>query len=91
MNPDVIRLNKNPILKGDPVGLGSNANVYETCLRILRQQGFDLHVEGELDADGMFPVDKMWYATIGEISLYADNPIELLGFCLLYTSDAADE
>ena len=66
------------------MGLGSNANVHATCLRILRSQGFSLRVEGELDADGMFPIHKLWYAEKNGISLYADNPIELLGLAGIY-------
>ena len=66
------------------MGLGSNANVYSTCLQILREQGFTLRVEGELDSDGMFPVDHLWYAEKAGISLYADNPIELLGLAAIY-------
>ena len=31
--------------------LGSHRNVYNTCLRILRQRGYRLWVEGELDAE----------------------------------------
>ena len=66
------------------MGLGSNANVYSTCLRILRQRGFSLRVEGELMSDGCFPPDHLWYAEKGGISLYGDNPIELLGLAAIY-------
>ena len=31
------------------MGLVSHANVYNTCLRILSNRGFAMHVEGELD------------------------------------------
>jgi hypothetical protein len=34
------------------MSLSSHANVYNTCLRILRSRGFALRVEGELDSDG---------------------------------------
>ncbi len=66
------------------MGLGSNSNVYDTCLRLLRQRGFSLHVEGELEPDGCYPPDHLWYAEKNGISLYADNPIELLGLATLH-------
>lgn len=66
------------------MGLGSNFNVYGTCLQLLRQRGFSLHVEGELGPDECYPPDHLWYAEKGGISRYADNPIELLGLAELY-------
>ena len=43
-----------------------------------------MRVEGELEADGSFPLHKTWYADKNGISLYADNPIELLGLARIY-------
>ena len=75
--------------------LGSHANVYNTCLRILRQRGFRLWVEGELDENGCYPVEMDWFAEIKEATFQAYNPIELLGLVYIYelngsTVDGAD-
>ncbi len=59
--------------------LSSHANVHNTCLRILRQRGYRLWVEGELDEDGMYPNDLAWMAEKNGYTFHADNPIELLG------------
>ena len=37
------------------MSLGSEPNVYNTCLPTLRSRGFALHFERELDADGAIP------------------------------------
>jgi hypothetical protein len=66
------------------MGLGSHANVYNTCLRILRQRGFDLRVEGELDADGCYPSHAHWIAEKSGFYFCGDNPIELLGLVAIY-------
>lgn len=66
------------------VSLGSHANVYNTCLRILHNRQYRLWVSGGLDQDGCYPLDLQWYAEKnGEIFL-ADNPIELLGLTAVY-------
>ena len=39
--------------------LGSHANVYNTCLLMLRNRGFKLHVAGELDDEGGYPTDAL--------------------------------
>ena len=57
---------------------------YNTCLSILRERGFDLHVEGELTEEGLFPTDHIWVATKGVFRLCADNPIELLGLAAIH-------
>lgn len=64
--------------------LGSHANVYNTCLRILRQRGYRLWVEGELDANDMYPTDLAWMAEKNGETFQADNPIELLGLAAIY-------
>jgi hypothetical protein len=66
------------------MSLGSHPNVYNTCLTILRARGFVLHVEGELDADGCYPVDALWVAENSGFRFAADNPIELLGLVAIY-------
>ncbi len=47
--------------------------------RVLRQRGYRLWVEGELDEDGMYPNDLAWMAEKNGYTFHADNPIELLG------------
>lgn len=66
------------------MSLSSHANAYNTCLRILRARGFALHVEGEMTADGCYPVDALWVAEEAGFRFAADNPIELLGLVAVY-------
>lgn len=73
------------------MALVSNANVHNTCLRLLRDRGFTLHVEGELDEGGYYPVSHRWYATQGGVELCAYNPIELLGLAAIYEHHRPEE
>ena len=66
------------------MSLSSNFNVYNTCLRILRVRGFELHVEGELDADGCYPTDVVWIAKKAGFRFMTHNPIELIGLVAIY-------
>jgi hypothetical protein len=66
------------------LSLSSHANVYNTCLRILRTRGFALRVEGEMTADGCYPIDAHWIAEEPGFRFTADNPIELLGLVAVY-------
>jgi hypothetical protein len=61
------------------MGLASHANVYNTCLRILRARGFELQVSGEAEPDGSYPVECLWIARKDGFYFCGDNPIELLG------------
>jgi hypothetical protein len=61
------------------MSLGSHANVWNTCLSILRQNGYVLEVSGEPDDDGSRPSDVLWTAEKDGFRFAADNPIELLG------------
>lgn len=58
--------------------LGSAMNVYNTCLRILRQRGYRLWAEEMSDHD------MQWWAEKDGFELIADNPIELLGLAGIY-------
>lgn len=64
--------------------LGSHPNVYSTCLFIMETRGYALKVEGELDEDGCYPIDKLWLAEKGGFRFVAENPIELLGLIAIY-------
>ena len=65
--------------------LSSNANVYNTCLRIIREKGYGLNLSGELDEDEMIiPESMLWSAEKGEYDFLADNPIELLGLVAIH-------
>jgi hypothetical protein len=66
------------------VSLSSHNNVWNTCLRILRDRGFNLRVEGELEPDGSYPAQCFWIAEKVGFILTADNPIELLGLAAIY-------
>jgi hypothetical protein len=66
------------------MGLSSHINVWNTCLRILRQRGFALRVSGELRADGGYPTDALWIAEKDGFYFCADNPIELLGLVAVH-------
>lgn len=62
--------------------LGSNINVNATCLRVLRQLGFELRIESDNpDADLL---ECSWVAEKSGYDLVADNPIELLGLAAIY-------
>lgn len=65
--------------------LSSHANVYNTCLIILRQRGYDLWVEGEIDSEGCIdPLSLAWMAEKEGFDFQGDNPIELLGLTALF-------
>lgn len=64
--------------------LGSNLNVWNACLRILRLREYSLKVEGELDEDGCWPTDALWIAEKDGFRFMGDNPIELLGLVGIY-------
>jgi hypothetical protein len=66
------------------MGLSSHINVWNTCLRILRQRGFALRVEGEARADGCHPTDALWIAEKDGFFFCGDNPIELLGLVAVH-------
>ena len=66
------------------MGLASHANVYNTCLRILRSRGFALEVSGDPEPDGSYPVACRWVARKGDFHFRADNPVELLGLVAVY-------
>jgi hypothetical protein len=75
------------------MGLASHANVYNTCLRILRSRGFELEVVGEPGPEGGYPASCQWIARKGGFYFCGDNPIELLGLVAVYdhVRPAADE
>jgi len=65
--------------------LTSHANVYNTCLRILRERGYELRLEGEVDAEGIIiPSSLNWVALVSDYQMNAHNPIELLGLIAIY-------
>jgi hypothetical protein len=55
--------------------LSSYINVFNTCLVLLKKDGFELAYNKK---------DDTWTATKGEFSFLADNPIELLGLTAIY-------
>jgi hypothetical protein len=59
--------------------LGSHANVYNTCLRVLKIRGYTLWIEGFIDKNTGSADPFLWYAKKNGRVFYADNPIELLG------------
>lgn len=73
------------------MGLASHANVYNTCLRILRARGFDLEVSGEREPGGGFPAECSWLAHRDGFYFQADNPIELLGLVAVYDHKHPDK
>lgn len=67
------------------MGLATHANVYNTCLRILRDRGFELMISGDrLRHDVSYPVEVYWVAQKDGWRFSADNPIELLGLVAIY-------
>jgi hypothetical protein len=61
------------------MSLSSHANVYNTCLLIIRQRGYALSASGEIEPDGSYPARPLWIAHKDGFRFCADNPIELLG------------
>jgi hypothetical protein len=55
--------------------LSSYPNVFNTCLVLLRREGFVLAYDKSKDT---------WKAEKNGFSFYADNPIELLGLVSIY-------
>ncbi len=65
--------------------LSSHLNVWNTCLRILRERGWNLGIEGETEADLS---ECLWSAHKSGYELWGDNPIELLGLAAVYEHHA---
>ena len=63
--------------------LKSYPNVWNTCLRILRQRDYRLYLLGDPDERGTF-TRCSWNAEKDGMKLRANNPIELLGLVGLY-------
>ena len=66
------------------MSLSSNANVWNTCLLVLRSRGFSLEIVGEVEPDGSYPVDRFYIAHKDGFRFCAYNPIELLGLTAVY-------
>lgn len=65
--------------------LSAHANVYNTCLRLIREKGYHLSLEGDTDKDGIIiPESLIWTAEKGEYDFLAHNPIELLGLVSIH-------
>jgi len=64
------------------MALGSNSNVHNTCLNILKMRGYKLWIDTEdPDADVL---DCFWHAAKNGYTFMAGNPIELLGLAGIY-------
>ncbi len=66
------------------MALGSHGNVWDTCLHILKERGYAIHVEGEVDENGSWPTDALWIAEKNGFLFKGYNPIELLGLIGIY-------
>jgi len=65
------------------MSLASHANVYNTCLHILRQRGFALRLD--YGSEGEEPYESpLWIAAKDGFVFKADNPIELLGLSVIF-------
>jgi hypothetical protein len=65
--------------------LASAANVYNTCLRILRRRGYKLWVDCFTEADvGPEDCSITWRAEKDGYDFAADDPLELLGLTAIY-------
>ena len=62
--------------------LSSNPNIYNTCLRILRDQGFDLSIHREDESTEIH--ECLWVAEKGEFDFLAESPIALLGLATIH-------
>jgi hypothetical protein len=63
--------------------LSSHANVYNTCLSILRQRGYALRLEYGAN-DGEEYESPLWIAEKDGFRFMADNAIELLGLTAIF-------
>jgi hypothetical protein len=64
--------------------LFSHANVWNSCLLLLREFGYSLHASGHA-AHRDYPSRLRWHATMSDgTDLSADTPIELLGLASLH-------
>lgn len=66
------------------MGLASHINVWNVCLLILRDRGYQLRVSGEPNADGSIPAKCHWIAENDGFYFCGDNPIELLGLTAVH-------
>lgn len=65
--------------------LSSHTNVYNTCLRLIREKGYNINLEGDTDEDDIIIPDSLiWIAEKGEYDFLAHNPIELLGLVCIH-------
>lgn len=64
--------------------LFSHRNVFNTCLLLLEEYGYEIHVTGSR-AKRAYPASLQWHATDKTgTKLRADTPIELLGLATLH-------
>lgn len=68
---------------GKNMPLGATGNVINTCLLIIKEKGYSLSVEGELDTEGGL-ASELWIAEKDGFKFMADNGIELLGLIAIY-------
>ena len=57
-------------------------NVWNTCLAILRERGYELSLEAD-DPEADL-TECIWVAKEGEYDLWASNPIQLLGLASIH-------
>ena len=62
--------------------LSSHLNVYNTCLNILRQKGYDLSIHREDETTEIH--ECLWEARKDDYDFLAGNPIELLGLATIH-------
>ena len=65
------------------MSLASHANVYNTCLRILRRRGYSLRLEYGADV-GEADESPLWVAEKDGFRFMADNAVELLGLTAVF-------
>jgi len=69
--------------------LCDNLNVWNTCLAILREHGYDLSIEA--DDPNADLSDCHWVATKDGYDLWASDPIQLLGLSSIHGYHAPKE
>src|SRR5689334_2244061 len=63
--------------------LFSYPNVWNTCLQILHQRGYQLYLLGDINESGSFAACT-WNAEKNGMKFRGDNPIELLGLVAIF-------
>ncbi len=72
------------------VSLFSYRTLYNACLNVLTEEGFELDIVGKPNMDSFYEY-LTWHSKNSKIKLRGDSPIELLGMYALYQKRKPEE